>query len=46
MPSLGAILTLRDKNPDMTLTTIIGLPQAQYNIIKQLANAYDRTLSR
>lgn len=46
MPSLGAFLSLRDKQQDMTLDCLTQLPQNQLNIIKHLANAYERTLYR
>jgi hypothetical protein len=48
MSALAIILTLRDKNVNMTLKSILsgGLTSTQLNIVKQLANAYDRTLSK
>ena len=45
MPSLGAILGLRDKSKTLTLAGIMDLPNLQINIIRQLANAYERTLA-
>eukprot|EP00347_Sterkiella_histriomuscorum_P005558 403356151 len=45
-PSLGAILQLRDSNQEATLKCIQNLPSLQFNIIKQLANAYDRNLAK
>lgn len=46
MPSLGALLSLRDKNKTFTLQAIVQLERTQFNIVKQLANAYERTLSK
>lgn len=48
MAGLGAILALRDKSMGMTINAIMGagLTQPQFNIVKQLANAYDRTLAK
>eukprot|EP00350_Pseudokeronopsis_sp_OXSARD2_P001784 CAMPEP_0170547716 /NCGR_PEP_ID=MMETSP0211-20121228/6067_1 /TAXON_ID=311385 /ORGANISM="Pseudokeronopsis sp., Strain OXSARD2" /LENGTH=175 /DNA_ID=CAMNT_0010852867 /DNA_START=1349 /DNA_END=1876 /DNA_ORIENTATION=+ len=46
MPSLASFLALRGKNCDMALKAILKLPPQQFNIIKQLANAYERTLAK
>jgi hypothetical protein len=48
MGGLGALVALRDKNMGLTLKAICegGLTTQQYNLVKQLANAYDRNLSK
>ena len=46
MPSLGALLALRDKNLNFTLNSIVNLPIMQINIIKQLANAFEKNFGR
>jgi hypothetical protein len=48
MASLGCLVALRDKNTQQTIRAIVagGLSTMQVNIIKQLANAYERTLSK
>jgi hypothetical protein len=48
MASLGCLVALRDKNTYQTIRSIVsgGLSTMQVNIIKQLANAYERTLSK
>jgi hypothetical protein len=48
MASLACLVALRDKNVSQTIKAIIagGLSTVQVNIIKQLANAYERTLSK
>ena len=46
-PVIGAILSLRDKNMQTTFKAIVEeLNQTQYTILKQLLNAYERTLAR
>ena len=46
MPSLGALLALKDKDSHLTLDAIVGLPLVQVNIVKQLANALDKAFGR
>lgn len=46
MPSLGAILLLREQNLRFTLKAILELPHLQFSIVKQLANAYEKTLAK
>jgi len=46
MPCLASCLALRDKNPDLALRALVCLPPHQFNIIKQLANAYERSFAR
>jgi hypothetical protein len=46
MPSLGAILALRDKKQELTIQSILDLPHNQFNIVKQLSNAFERTLAK
>lgn len=46
MPSLGAILLLRDHNLKYTLQAISDLPNLQFNIIKQLSHAYEKTFAK
>lgn len=48
MAALGCLVALRDKSVGQTIKAIVagGLSTMQVNIIKQLANAYERTLSK
>ena len=48
MSTLSILAALRDKNMDLTVKSILSgsLSQVQLNIVKQLANAYDRTLAK
>ena len=43
---LAAVVALRDKNLALTLQSLSSLPTLQLNIVKQLANAYERPLAK
>ena len=43
---LAAVVALRDKNLGLTLQSLSSLPSLQLNILKQLANAYERPLAK
>lgn len=48
MAGLNALVAIREKDLSMAAKAISSgtLSQAQFNIIKQLANAYDKTLAK
>lgn len=46
-PVIGAILSLRDKNHNITFKAILEeLSHTQYTILKQLLNAHEKTLAK